>query len=157
VSVHTYVPCTMYQKTTLTFFTNLRYSVLKFWEIPNSVKALKWSRNSDANKRKRGTEWVQALADISRLALCCHSNETWALIADLPNTAQLEGTPYHYPKLHPGPCKFVGMRRGTDAQIHTQTAVVTIHFASAMPHMKSTEHHQFLIHRLTIEGDNGCQ
>jgi len=31
--------------------------------------------------------------------LCCHSNETSAPIADPPNSAQLQGTPYHLPKL----------------------------------------------------------
>jgi len=36
---------------------------------------------------------VQALADILRSALCCHSNETSAPIANPPNSAQLEGTP----------------------------------------------------------------
>ena len=36
---------------------------------------------------------VQALADISRSALCCHSNETRASIANPPNNAQLKGTP----------------------------------------------------------------
>jgi len=36
---------------------------------------------------------VQALADIWSSALCCHSNETRAPIANRPNTAQLEGTP----------------------------------------------------------------
>ena len=41
------------------------------------------------------TERVQALADISRSALCCHSNETRAPIANPPNGAQLEGIPYH--------------------------------------------------------------
>ena len=40
-----------------------------------------------------GIERVQALADISRSALCCHSNETRAPIANPPNSAQLEGTP----------------------------------------------------------------
>jgi len=50
------------------------------------------------------TERVQALADISRLVLCCHSNETRALIANPPNSAQLEDTPYHSSKLRPGPC-----------------------------------------------------
>jgi len=30
------------------------------------------------------------------------ANETHAPIANLPNSAQLEGTPYHSPKLHPG-------------------------------------------------------
>jgi len=38
-------------------------------------------------------ERVRALADISRSALCCHSNETRAAIANPPNSAQLEGTP----------------------------------------------------------------
>jgi len=42
-------------------------------------------------------ERVQALADILRLVLCCHSNETHAPIANLPKSAQLEGTPYHSP------------------------------------------------------------
>jgi len=44
-------------------------------------------------------ERVQALADISRSALCCHSNETHAPIANPPNNAQLEGTPYHIPQI----------------------------------------------------------
>ena len=42
-----------------------------------------------------GIERVQALADISRSALCCHSNEARAPIASLPDNAQLEGIPYH--------------------------------------------------------------
>ena len=66
------------------------------------------------------TEQVQALANILRLALCCHSNETPELTANLPNSAQLEGTPYHSPNLHPGPCSSVGMRRGTDTQTHSR-------------------------------------
>jgi len=40
-----------------------------------------------------GIERVQALTDISHLALCCPSNETHALIANLPNSTQLEGPP----------------------------------------------------------------
>ena len=47
------------------------------------------------SKKWPGIQRVQALADISRSALCCHSNETSAPIANLPNHAQLEGTPYH--------------------------------------------------------------
>jgi len=39
-----------------------------------------------------GIERVQALADISRSALCCHSNETRTPIANPPDSAQLEGT-----------------------------------------------------------------
>jgi len=65
---------------------------------------------------KPGTEQVEALAGISRSAICCHSNETHAPIANPPNSAQLEGIPYHSPKLHLGPCCSVGMRRGTDTQ-----------------------------------------
>ena len=66
---------------------------------------------------------VQALADILRTAIyafavyktislhvCCDSNKTDAPIANLPNNAQLEGIPYHSPKLHPGLCSSVGMR-----------------------------------------------
>jgi len=50
---------------------------------------------------------------------------------------QLEGTPYHSPKLHPLPRSGVGMRRGTDRQ--TQTAVTTIHFASSTTNAKCNE------------------
>ena len=45
-------------------------------------------------------ERVQAFADISRsaAALYCHSNETrYTPIASLPNSAQLQGNPYHSP------------------------------------------------------------
>ena len=55
---------------------------------------------------------VQALTDISCSVLRCHSNETCALIANLPNSVQLGGTPYHSPKLRPGPCSSVGILRG---------------------------------------------
>jgi len=55
-----------------------------------------------------------------------------APIANLPNSVQLDGTPYHSADLHPGPCSSVGMRQGTD----TQTAMTTIHFTSATPHGK---------------------
>ena len=44
---------------------------------------------------KPGIERVQALADISRSALRCYINETGAPIANPPNSAQLDGTPYH--------------------------------------------------------------
>jgi len=46
------------------------------------------------------------------------NNETLTLIAFPPNTAQLDGTPYHSPKLHPGLCSSVGMQRVTDRQTH---------------------------------------
>jgi len=67
------------------------------------------------------TERAQALADISRSALCCHSDETRAPIANPPTSAQLEGALYHSPELHPGPYSSVGMRRGTDTQTDTRT------------------------------------
>ena len=54
-------------------------------------------------------------------ALWCHSNETSALIANLPNSAQLEDTLYHSPKLHPGPCSSVKMQQGIDTDTHTHT------------------------------------
>jgi len=44
-------------------------------------------------QRQPGIERLQALADISRSAQCCHSNETHAPIVNPPNSAQLNGTP----------------------------------------------------------------
>ena len=85
---------------------------------------------------KPDIERVQALADISHSALCYHSNETRAPIANPSNSAQLEGTPYHSLTLDPGPRSSVGMRRGTDRHTDTQTAVTNIHFASATLHVK---------------------
>jgi len=56
-------------------------------------------------------------------ALCCHSNATGTPIANPPNSAQLGGSLYHAPKLHPGPCSSVGVRprthRQTDRHTHT--------------------------------------
>jgi len=95
------------------------------------IGAIIWPKTN----RIPGIERVQALTYISHLALCCPSNETHALIANLPNSTQLEGTPYHSPNVHAGPCSSVGMRRGTD----TQTAMINIHFASAMRHAKCNE------------------
>ena len=48
------------------------------------------------------------------------------------------GSPYHSPKLHPGPCNSVGIRPRIDRQTHTdtQTRVTTIHFASSTTHAK---------------------
>jgi len=57
---------------------------------------------------------------VTTVPLCCHSNATRAPIANLPNSTQL-GIPYHCPKLHPGPCDSVGMRRRTDTQTDIQT------------------------------------
>jgi len=65
------------------------------------------------NSNKEQSEY-RALRNISRSALCCRSNKTRASVANPPNSAQLGGTVYHSPKLHPVPCSSVGMRRGTD-------------------------------------------
>jgi len=59
---------------------------------------------------------VQALTDILHSALCCHSSETRAPIANPPDSAQLGGSAYHSLKLHLGPCSSVGMRQRTDRQ-----------------------------------------
>jgi len=89
---------------------------------------------------KPGIERVKALADISRSALCCHSNETRAPIANPPNTAQLEGTPIIPPNFRVravvSECGEGQRDRQTDRHIHTQTAGTNIHFASATPHAK---------------------
>jgi len=75
-------------------------------------------------------------------ALCHHSNESRALIVNLPISAQLEGTLYHSPNLHSGPCSSVGMRRGTVRYTEdTQMAMTNIHFALAMPHVKCNHKH----------------
>jgi len=90
-------------------------------------------------KDSPGIERVQALADVSRSALCCHSNETRAPIANPPNSARLEGTPTIPQvtfRVHA-----VVWECG-DRQTDTQTAETTIHFASATPHSKCIEQRQ---------------
>ena len=67
--------------------------------------------------------------------VCCHSNETVHWLQIRP-TVHNYRAPLPFPKLHPGPCSSVGMRRGTDRYIDTQTVVINIHFASATPHAK---------------------
>jgi len=69
-------------------------------------------------------------------ALCYHSNATRALIANPPSSAQLGGSLYHAPKLHPGLCSSMGVRPRTDTHTHTQTRVTAIHFASSTTHAK---------------------
>ena len=95
------------------------------------------------------SEW-QALPGILCSALCFHGNETRAPIANPPNSAQLEGTPYRLQKLHPGPCSSVGMRRGTDRQTtdiqtNTQTRVTNIHIASSTTRAKCNNANSYAI------------
>jgi len=54
-------------------------------------------------------------------ALCYHSNATRAPIANPPNSAQVGGSLYYAPKLHPGPCSSVGVRSRTHTHTHTHT------------------------------------
>jgi len=72
---------------------------------------------------------VQALAAISRSALCCYSNETRVPIANLHNRAQLEGTPTIPPS-------YIRVRTVVcecgEGQTDIQTAVISMHFASAI-------------------------
>jgi len=95
--------------------------------------------------------------------LCCHSNETRALIANLPNSAQLGSTPYHSAKLHQGPCNSVGMWRGTDRlhellahanlclqyywQTQTHKCVWPMHIS---PHAKRNENEQLMYLRSQV-------
>jgi len=55
------------------------------------------------------------------------NNETRAPLANPPNRAQLEGTPYDSSKLHPGPWNSAW--ECGEGQTYTQTAVANIHFA----------------------------
>jgi len=54
--------------------------------------ARKVEKENRTKKKTRHIEQVQTLADISRSALCCHSNESCAWIANPPNNAQLGTT-----------------------------------------------------------------
>jgi len=91
-----------------------------------------------------GIERVQALADISRSALCCHSNETHAPIANPPNSAQLEGTPTIIPSHIRVRAVVWACGKGqtdthTQTHAHTQMAMTDKQFASATPHAKCNE------------------
>ena len=67
---------------------------------------------------KPDVERVQALADISRSALCCYSNGTRVPIANPPSSAQLEGTPLRFP--FPQVTVVLACGEGTDRQTYTQ-------------------------------------
>ena len=84
-------------------------------EIPKNCEAFWFSfltleKLTSQMQSKPGIDRVQALADILHFALCCHSNETCSPIANLPNSAQLEGTAT-VPKVTSG-----SMSRGTDGR-----------------------------------------
>jgi len=94
-------------------------------------KGLQSCSTSEINRHRASTSTRWHFA----FGLCCHSNETRAPIANLPNNAQLEGTLYHSSTLH-RPCSSVGMRRGTDTHKLAATRVTNIHFASSTTHAK---------------------
>jgi len=72
--------------------------------------------------------------------------ETCAPIANPPNTAQLEGTSYHSPKLHMGPCSSVGQTdRHTDG--HGQ---YTFRLGCASPRNVTTAR------KMAVELMSGC-
>jgi len=115
-------------------------------------------------------ERLQALAGISRSALnafavykaislytcvCCHSNETCAPIANPPNSAQLEGTSYHSPKLHLRACAVMWAcgegQRDRDTDRHTDGRGQYIFFVSAMPHAKCTDSENLIISATTVK------
>ena len=77
----------------------------QFWERPHHPPVTNQQR-------------VHTLCKLN-FALCCHSNATRAPIANPPNSAQLEGSLYHAPKLHAGPCSSVGVWPQTDTHTHT--------------------------------------
>jgi len=80
-------------------------------------------------------ERVHALADISRSALCCNSNETRPPITNPPNSAQLRGTPTIPPSYIRVRAVVWACGEGqTDRHTDLQTAVANINFASATPH-----------------------
>jgi len=53
--------------------------------------------------------------------LSCHSNATCAPFANPSNGAQLGGSLYHAPELHPGSCSSVGVWPQTDRHRHRRT------------------------------------
>jgi len=72
------------------------------WPVPPSPPLSEknlWGQNGKAkitrHRASTSNRWYFAFG------LCCHSNETRAPIANPPNSAQLEGTRYRSPKLHP--------------------------------------------------------
>ena len=88
--------------------------------IGNHMWRIEW------HQYQRGIERVQALslADISRSALCYHSNEARAPIANSLNSAQLESTPTPFPQVTSGSvqqCGNAARDRHTDIYTHRHT------------------------------------
>jgi len=71
------------------------------------------------------------------MALCCHSNETHAPIANPSDSTQLEGTPYHSPT-YIRVCAVVLECGEGQTDTHTD-GVTNIHFALVTPQAKCNE------------------
>jgi len=135
-------------------FTNSRPPIAaNIWQSCRQEHSGSFSEHNVSIQIEPGSERVQALADISGLALCCDRNEIRAPTADLPNSAQHRGHPYH------SPCymrvRAVVWECGdgqTDRDTHRQTAVTSIHFASATPHAKCCN----FVDKPTIHGHMVC-
>jgi len=83
---------------------------------------------------------VASACSIAYVLVCCHSNETCALAANLLNIAQLKDTSYHSPELYLSACSSVGMLCGTVTYSNTQKSVANTHFALATTHVKCNEY-----------------
>jgi len=69
---------------------------------------------------------------IRHVHMCCHSNETCAPTANPPNSAQIEGTPYHSPSyIRVHAVVWECCKGQTNRQTHRQMAMANIHFALA--------------------------
>jgi len=76
-------------------------------------------------QNKSGIGRVQPLADISRSGYVVIATKPVYRLQIRPIVHNYRGTPYHSPKLHPGPRSSVGMRLGTDRHTDTQTDAQT--------------------------------
>ena len=104
-----------------------KYKNVYFARLKGSRPTLMTSHKITRHRASTSTRWHFAFG------LCCHSNETRAPIANPPNSAQLEGTPYHSLKLYRIRAEVWACGEG---QTDTQTRVTIIHFASSTTHAK---------------------
>jgi len=109
------------------YMTSLHQSLLSI-KVDRSANIAEWLLKLQnvilLGPKTTSHSWWQANTGTHRhftFAPCCHSNETHAPITNLPNSAQLGGTPYHSPKWHPGLCSSVEMWQGTHTHTHTHT------------------------------------
>jgi len=102
---------TQWRKLGRNFAMQLMESGGKLWDLLTKQLFL-CTTSTTRHRASTSTRWHFAFG------LCCHSNETRAPIANLPNRAQLGRTIYHSPNLHPGPCSNVACG---DGQTHRQT------------------------------------